>query len=266
MNIFFRELRSYRKSTLIWAASFSTLAFVFLLMFPAFTNDAELSKQILSNLPLAVRAALGVSFQTFFTVYGFFAYILTFASVAGAIQAMNLGVGVLSKEDSGKTVDFLLTKPVSRAKVITSKLAASICLLAFTNLVFSAVALVSAKLISTASFSSKTFLLISGTLLLVQIIFLALGVLLSVIIPKIKSVIAVTLPTVFTFFIIGTLGSIIGNDSVKYISPFKFYDFNYIIDHNTYEIKYLAIEAIFVVIAIVASYIIYIKKDIRAVS
>lgn len=266
MNIFFRELRCYRKSTLIWATSFSMLAVIFLLMFPAFTNDAELSKQILSNLPLAVRAALGVSLQTFFTVYGFFAYILTFASVAGAIQAMNLGVAVLSKEESDKTIDFLLTKPVSRTRVITSKLAATVCLLLFSNVVFSSVALVSAKLISTASFSSKTFLLVSGTLLLVQIMFLALGFLLSVIIPKIKSVIAVTLPTVFTFFIIGTLGSIIGNDSVKYISPFKFYDFNYIIEHNIYEIKYLVIEAIFVVIAIVASYIIYIKKDIRAVS
>ena len=75
-----------------------------------------------------------------------------------------------------------------------------------------------------------------------------------------------TLPTVFTFFIIGTLGSIIGNDSVKYISPFKFYDFNYIIEHNAYEIKYLAIEAIFVIVAIIVSYIVYIKKDIRAVS
>ncbi len=266
MNIFFHELKSYRKSTLIWATSFSMLAFIFLLMFPAFTSDAELSKQILSNLPPAVRAALGISFQTFFSVYGFFAYVLTFASVAGAVQAMNLGVGVLSKEESGKTVDFLLTKPVSRAKVMTSKLAATICLLVFTNLVFSSVALVSAKLISTAAFSSKTFLLVSGTLLLVQIIFLVLGVLLSVIIPKIKSVIAVTLPIVFTFFIIGTLGSIIGNDSVKYISPFKFYDFNYIIEHNAYEVKFLVLEAIFVIVSIIVSYSVYIKKDIRAVS
>jgi ABC-2 type transport system permease protein len=266
MNIFFRELKAYRKSTLIWAVSLSTLVLAFLMMFPAFTKDVATSQKILANFPPAIRSAFDISLQNFFTIYGFFAYLFTFVTLAGAVQAMNLGVGVLSKEDSGKTVDFLLTKPVSRVKVITSKLLAVVCLLAFTNIVFSSVALITAKIVSTAAFSSKIFLLISATLLLVQIFFLAFGILLSVIIPKIKSVVSVSLPTVFTFFFIGTLGSILGNDNFKYVSPFKFYDPNYIINHGAYETKFLVIEAVFVVVAIIASYVIYIKKDIRAVS
>ncbi len=266
MNLFLHELKSYRQSTVIWIVSLSALVVVFLLLFPAFTRDVGVTQQILSHLPPAVRSALDISLQNFFTVYGFFAYLFTFIALAGAIQAMNLGVGVLSKEESGKTVDFLLSKPISRQAVITSKLLAVLTLLVVTNVVFSAVALSVAKIVSTAAFSSKTFLLIAATLLLVQLAFAALGVLLSVIIPKVKSVIAVTLPVVFTFFIIGTLGAIIGNDTVRYVSPFKFYDPNYIISHNAYEVKFLVIEVIFVVLAIAASYVIYIKKDVRAVS
>lgn len=266
MNIYLHELKSYQKATLIWIVSLSALVVVFLLLFPAFTRDVGVSQQIIANLPPAIRSALNISMQNFFTIYGFFAYLFTFITLAGAIQAMNLGVGVLSKEDSGKTVDFLLTKPISRKAVITNKLFAVMTLIVTTNAVFSAVALVVAKMVSTAAFSSKTFLLISAILLLVQVFFAALGVLLSVIIPKIKSVISVTLPTVFTFFVIGTLGAIIGNDTVRYLSPFKFYDPNYIISHGSYETKFVVIEAIFVIIAVVVSYVLYIRKDIRAVS
>lgn len=266
MNIFFRELRAYRRSTLIWAICLSTLVVVFLSLFPAFTKDAQLAQKILANLPAVVKSALDVSLANLFSIYGFFAFLFTFTLVAGSVQAMNLGVGILSKEESGKTVDFLLSKPVSRSKVVTSKISAAFCLIFLTNIAFSSVALIMAKIVATSAFSSKTFLLISIILLFVQIFFLALGILFSVIIPKIKSAIAVTLPTVFTFFIIGMLGALLGNDNVRYISPFKFFDPNYIINHNSYEMKFLIIEIIFVIIATIASYIIYINKDIRAVS
>jgi len=53
-------------------------------------------------------------------------------------------------------------------------------------------------------------------------------------------------------------------ESVRYISPFKFFDSNYIISHNAYELKYLVIEFIFVITAIMFAYFVYIKKDIKA--
>jgi len=266
MNVFFREFKAYRKSTLIWILSLCTLVVVFLLMYPAFTKDVDVTRELMAGLPLAVRSALDISLQNFFTIYGFFAYLFTFISLAGAVQAMNLGVGIVSKEDSGKTVDFLLTKPISRANVITGKLLAAVSLLLITNLFFGLASFITARLMSAANFDSRLFLLIIVVLFLIQMLFLALGLLMSVIIHKIKLPIVVSLPTVFSFFIVGMLGAIIGNDNVKYICPFKFYDFNYIINHGYYDAKFLIIEAIFVLLSIIFSYVLYIKKDIRAVS
>ena len=80
--------------------------------------------------------------------------------------------------------------------------------------------------------------------------------------PKIKSVIAISLPTTFVFFIIGSLGAIVGNDTIRYITPFKFYDPTYIIQNNHYEWKYLLVEAIVILIAITLTYILFNKKDI----
>lgn len=266
MNVFARELKANRNSTLIWAALLSTLAVVFLLMFTAFNKDVESAQNIIGGLPLAVRNALNISLKNFFTIYGFFGYLFTFVTLAGAIQAMNLGVGMLSKEVSGKTVDFLLTKPISRTAILTSKLFAAILLILITNITFTVAALATAMSVASVDFNAALFLLISATLLFTQVIFLGLGVLFSVIIPKVKSVVAVTLPTVFTFFIIGMLGAVIGDDNVKYVTPFKFFDPNYIISNNSYEMRYIVIGALATVIAITASYIIYVKKDIRAVS
>src|SRR5512133_2182797 len=109
---------------IIWAASMSALILVFMMLYPAFTHDVAATKQLLSSLPVAVRVAFNISLGSFFTVYGFYAYILGFAVLAGAIQAMNVGTGVISKEGAGKTADFLLSKPITRSRVVTAKLAA----------------------------------------------------------------------------------------------------------------------------------------------
>ena len=266
MNVFLHELRSYRRSTLIWALSLSALAVVFLAMYPSFTNDVAASKKILANLPPSVRNVLGISLGNFFTIFGFYSYFVGFLVLAGAVQAMNIGLGVIAKEQSDKTADFLLTKPISRAAVITNKILAAIALLVITNIVFIVVSVIGAKAVSTTDFALRPLVLIALTVLLVQLFFMALGAVFAVILPKVHSVISVTLPTVFAFFIVGALGAILGNENVRYVTPFKFYDTNYIISHNTLELKFLIVEAAFIAVALAATYVIFIKKDIRAAS
>ncbi|MDP3446221.1 MAG: ABC transporter permease subunit [Ignavibacteria bacterium] len=266
MNIFLREIKAYRGSTLVWILSLCTLATMFLFMFPAFSKDVDATRAIMANLPAAVRDALDISLANFFTIYGFFAYIFTFATLAGAVQAMNLGVGIMSKEDSVKTVDFLLTKPISRFKVFVSKFLASFGLILITNFIFSSVSYSVASIVSMDGLDIQIFSLILASFFLIQLFFLALGILISMLINKIRSPITVTLPTVFGFFIIGMLGSIIGNDNVRYICPFKFYDLNYVINKGAYEMNYLYVELVVVFIAIIASYLIYSRKDIKAAS
>ncbi len=214
-------------------------------------SDVEASEKLLANLPLAMRNAIGLSIQTFFSIYGFLAYLFTFVTLAGAVQAMNLAVGLLSKEDSGKTADFLLTKPIRRSTILTSKLAAALSLIVFTNLIFCSVALITALAVSPTSFDIGTFLLVAAKLILLQVLFLALGMFAAVVLPKIKSSITVALPAVFGLFIVGTIGTVLGIDEVKYVSPFKFFDSDYIISHNTYDPQFLVLEAVIVTVAII---------------
>ena len=264
MNLFLRELKAYRKSTIIWIASLSGIAVLFMAMYPAFSQDVQALEKVLQNFPEAIRTALNLSAETFLTVSGFFGYVLSFAILAAAIQAMNLGTGVVSKEVAGKTADFLISKPVTRTHVIIAKLAAVFLLVVVTNVVFIAVSFASLSVAAPGEFDAGTILLLAGSMFLVQLFFLALGMLLGVVLPKVKSVISVSLPVVFAFYIIGMLGDVLGNTEARYVSPFRYYDPMYIIRNASLESKYLLVEAAVVVVSLVLSYVIFLKKDIHS--
>ncbi|MFZ3100605.1 MAG: ABC transporter permease subunit [Desulfitobacteriaceae bacterium] len=178
---------------------------------------------------------------------------------------MNLGISILSKEVREKTADFLLTKPVSRCKIMTAKLLSTLTSLVITDVIYLIITLIMLSLIQSGAYNLKIFLMISVTLFFVQLLFLSLGVIVSVVVPKIRSVLPISLGTVFGFFILNLLDSVIGNKATRYLIPFLYYDSAYIIKNASYETSFVVLEIVFVVAAIGASYLIYSEKDIHTV-
>lgn len=264
MNLFLRELTAYRKSTIIWVVSLSGIVMLFMAMYPAFSQDVTALEDVLKNFPEAIRTAFNLNAETFLSVSGFYGYLLVFATLAASIQAMNLGAGVVSKEVAGKTADFLLSKPVTRTRVILAKLAAVFLTLVVTNAVFIGVSFAMISAAAPGEFKAGTVFLLVLSMFLVQLFFLAVGMLFGVALPKVKSVISVSLPTVFAFYIIGMLGDVLGNTEARYVSPFRYYDSAYIIRNASLESKYLVIEAGIVIVALGLSYLIFLKKDIHS--
>lgn len=265
MNIYLHELREYRKSTLIWTGSLIAIVVLFMSMFPSFAKEADSFKQMLEGFPPEVLKAFELSVDSITTLLGFFSYSFLYIKLTGAIQAMNLGTSIISKETREKTADFLLTKPVTRTTIVTSKLLAALTSLVITNIGFLAAALLMASVVKTEDYSVEVFLMISATLFFIQLVFLALGVLVSVIFPRIKSVISVSLATVFAFFIIGMIGSTLEDEKLRYFTPFNYFDNTYIVENSSYEWAYIYTGIAVVIIAIAASYVIYIKKDTHSV-
>ena len=84
----------------------------------------------------------------------------------------------------------------------------------------------------------------------------------SVIFPKIKSVISVSLGIVFAFFMIGMISSGTDDQVLRYFTPFNYFDSFYIMDHSAYETSFIFVGAMIIIAAIVTSYIVYRKKDL----
>jgi ABC-2 type transport system permease protein len=265
MNILLHELKAYRKSTIIWTISLIMVVALFLSFYPSFTKDTEEFRKLLEGYPAALREAFGINLDNFFSILGFYCYGLSFVTLCGAIQAMNLGTSIISKEVREKTADFLLTKPVTRTTVLTNKLLAALISIIITNIVFLAAATLLAYQVATEDFNVSIFILLSLTVLFVQLIFLALGIIISVIVQRIKSVLTVSLATVFAFYFLGMFSSTSGDEAKRYLSPFKYFDTAYIIEKSSYEASFLIIGGIVMILAIGASYFIYAKRDIHSV-
>ena len=266
MNMYLHELKSLRKSTLIWTCALIALAVIYFSVYPGIVNDASDFTKLLSAYPAPVRAALGISLDNITSILGFYSMVFSFITLCGAIQAMNLGVSILSKEARERTADFLLVKPVSRPAIVSAKLLAALTMLLATNVLYYAAASMLANMVKTADYSVRVFFLINLTLFFLQLMFLAIGLVISVFFTKLKSVLPISLGIVFGLYIIGAIIATGKNDAARFISPFKYFDITYIIKNASFEAQYLIAGAVIVLTAIAASYVIYAKKDIHAVS
>lgn len=263
-NIIVHELRQYRKSTIIWIVALVAGAAFYLSLFPVFAKETAVVMKILEGYPLSFRKALGITLGSFASISGFYSFTLTYIILAGSIQVMILGTSIVSKEERGKTAEFLLTKPIRRSQILTAKLVAALILILITNIVYMISVPLLLNAITGANIPFKTFLLLSLTLFFVQLFFLGLGFLISVSAPKIRSVLAVSLTTVFGFYTAGILDSIIGNKAIRYLTPFKFFDFAYIVKNSSYEMQFIILEVIVLALTITASYYVYLRRDIRS--
>ncbi len=266
MNMYLHELKSLRKSTILWTCAIIALAVIYFSVYTSIVKDAEDFKRLLGGYPPSIRAMLGISLDNITTILGFYSMIYSFITLCGAIQAMNYGVSILSKETRERTADFLLVKPVSRGAIVSAKLLAALTMLLATNVLYYAGASITANIVKTSDYNNKLFLMISLTLLFIQLIFLAIGFMISVILPKLKSVLPVSLGVVFGFYILGAIIATGESDLARFISPFKYFSLPYILNNARYEAPYLIAGALIIVLAIFASYIIYIKKDIHSVN
>ncbi|MEA4932743.1 MAG: ABC transporter permease subunit [Lawsonibacter sp.] len=256
-----------RKSAIIWTCVLISIAALYLSLYPGMTRDAENFQKFLGGYPPAVRAMLGINLDYIASILGFYSFAFSSVTLCGAIQGMNLGVSILSKESRERTADFLLVKPVSRVSIITVKILAVLTIFAVTDIIFYAASFTITDTVKTSDFSGKLFLMINLTLIFLQVIFFSLGLVVSVFFKKLKSILPISLGVVFGFYIIGALIATGNNkEAARYLSPFKYFDISYTLQHLAYEAPYMITGAVIVAVAVITTYIIYIKKDIHAVS
>ena len=125
MNIFFRELRANLKSLLIWGAIVVLFTVVGFSKFSAYYNNPEMSA-ILNDFPSAMVSAFNLKAFNLTTVTGFFGIMFAYYGLLLSIAAAMWGSDIISKEERDKTVEFSLTLPVTREKLITAKTMAAV--------------------------------------------------------------------------------------------------------------------------------------------
>ena len=150
MTIMKHELRQGRTAFLIWTVSIAFMMVICIFMFPELKSEMASVSKIFSAMG-AFTAAFGMDRLDFGSLTGYYSIECgNVLGICGALYAALCAVDILSKEEKGKTAEFLLTHPVSRARILTEKLLAVLIMITIMNVVIYVAAIVSMILIGEA--------------------------------------------------------------------------------------------------------------------
>ena len=265
MNIYKHELKANYKIALIWIITLCGIVAMIMAFFSMMKSEMKLFVKMMDSFPPVMKAMMGIVVENFNTSIGYYTFAFTYTLLFGAIQAMNLGIGIVSKEERERTADFLLTKPVSRVRILTLKLLSALTIFVMTNVVYSAVSAVFVVSMSDGNFALTEFILINASLFFSQLIFFSIGLIISVLAKKIKTVLPVSLGLVFAFFAISAFAVTSADDKLRYVTPFQYFKTEAILAQGKYETIYIVLGLAIIVAALIASYTIFKRRDIHSV-
>jgi len=266
-NIYRYEFRARLKSVAIWSLSAAAIFLIFFSFFPTFADQAALMNEILAKFPAELRAAFDLDNVDLATVLGFYSFIFLIVQLILAIQAATYGVGLVSIEESELTADFLLSKPVSRAQVLTSKLLATLTGLTITNLVVWVSSFIAISLYrGEREYETGTLLLLLLSILIFQLFFLSVGLVISLLVKRVRSVTPYALGLGFGAYVLSAFTGVFGEVTLELITPFKHLDAAYIVRHGAYNTPLVLLNIAVTLVSLAASYWLYLRRDIPAVS
>lgn len=235
-------------------------------LYPSIADQFKNYTDMIKGFPKAMTQAFDLDKLDFSNILSYFGtYSYLYLVLAGAIYSMIQGAGILSKEESERTVEFLLSKPVTRVKVVTGKLLSVASYLLMFNILFMGSGLILIELVKKNPYKFSTLMVFALGSQLVFYLFAAFGAFLSVFIVKAKSIYPLSIGIVFGVYIVGIASDM--SDKIKgmiYVSPFKYVESSSLIETGRIELKYLVIMIVAIVIFTFSTYFFYNKKDIRA--
>ncbi|MCK5761752.1 MAG: ABC transporter permease subunit [Candidatus Izimaplasma sp.] len=258
------EFKRNFKSLLLWTSIVAGLALMMLAMFPAFAEAMESIDDILAAYPAEFMDMFrmgdgGLDMTDPYGWYGIEGYL--FVTLIGGSYAAILGSSILSKEEDDSTIEFLLSKPISRNKILLGKGFVILANLVFLNLVLGLV-----TIIAFASIGDLIiiiwFLYIVGGLIL-QLIFASIALSFSVFITKSRKVMSMSLGLVMGMYAIDIVSNVSDKyEFLKYITPFEYVSAIAIAVDKKFDPIYMLISFSIILISSTVTWWFYSKKDI----
>ena len=150
----------------------------------------------------------------------------------GAIFAMILGALIISREEDEKTIEFLLSHPVTRLEIALSKLSGFTAVIVLFNVVLLAVDIVLLEAFKTAAgYDLGAVFGVWLSALVLIYFFGAAGILLSSFVTKGGAVVGFSIGVPLIMSILNALGGVDNRlfRTLSYLSPFKYFDVEAII-------------------------------------
>jgi ABC-2 type transport system permease protein len=262
MNIFVRELKANLRSLIIWGVIVILLVVVGISKFSAYYNNPEMLS-ILDNLPQAVLNAFDLLAFNLTTVSGFFGLMFTYYALLLSIAAVMWGSDIITKEERDKTVEFSLTLPVTRSRLVTAKTLAALVNCIGLLLITWGASIVSAARYQPDAGFYKFLALCMLALFIMQLIFLSIGIFLGCAIKRYKQASSIAVSLLLGTYFLSIISTLNKNlDFLKYFTPFRYFDPAMLLHESKIDMAYVGLSAAIIVVSMVRAYVTYARRDL----
>lgn len=263
MNVFRFECRRYMISSIIWALSLTFFGFVCIQLFVAFSADVNFFETMLSAYSPEMLKAFGAELSSIRTLPGFYGFCFMYVVAAAAFQAAYMGMHIVGKELSGKSADFIFTRPMKRTHILTYKLSSVVLCLIIVNVIYSFGTFIGAKM-THLPFDAGLFMMINASMFLTQLLFCSLGFFLACYMPKIKTPLTLTTGVVCMFFLLQMVVNLEPDGLLSYISFLNYLSADSITAQGGYEMVKLGLLVVLSVTFTMSGYLHFHRRDIHA--
>ncbi len=262
MNIFIRELRANFKSLIIWGVIVILFIVVGFSKFSAYYNNPEMLS-ILKDFPSAMVSALSLNAFNLTTITGFLGIMYIYFALLLSIAAAMWGSDIISKEERDKTVEFALTLPVTRRKLITAKTMAAVVNCIGLLLITAVITVVSAQKYNPDREFYSFLSLIVLAVFITQMVFLAVGIFLGCAMKQYKRAGSVAVSILLVTYFLSIIASMNKNlEFLKYFSPFKYFDPALLLHESKLDMLFVGLSAAIIAVSLVGAYLTYVKRDL----
>lgn len=256
--MFKREMKINLKGFLIWTTILVGLFFLILVIYPNVIagESAEMMDEMLKMFPEDLLKAFNMDISSINTAFGwlksegFVMILLIIGCYAGV-----LGSNILLKEESDKTIEYLNSLPVSRTKIVTSKVFAGLIYIVLMVVLLGIFNFIGLSI--TEEFDEKLLILLSITPLLPAVVIYFMCMFLSTFTHKTKKTLGISLGIVMLSYVLQVL-STMGEklEFLKYTSAFTLADIRNVITE-------VCINPIMIVVTVTLSLILFIVTLFR---
>ena len=230
--------------------------------YAVYASDPAMLK-MLDSLPPAMLDAMNLRAFNLTTLSGFYGIMFVYFGLMGAIAAAMWGSEVISKEERDKTVEFSLVLPVSRSRVVTAKALAALVNCIALVLITWAVALTQVPTYNPDKAFYDFLALEMQAMFAIELIFLAVGLLLGCAMKQYKRSSSTAVAIILATYFMSIISSMQANlDSLKYLTPFRYFDAAAFFRSGALDSGYLLLSAVIIVACVAAAYVTYNRRDL----
>jgi ABC-2 type transport system permease protein len=262
MNIYRTELKSHWKSLIFWSLGIFGFMLAAMSKYQGYSRSGQSINELLDSLPGGVSSLLGANILDLQSAGGFFAMCALYLAIMLGVHAVLLGSGIIAKEETDKTIEFLVTKPVTRNRIFLAKVLAAATAVVFLNIVALIASIVTVNMFNEGPPINSDIIFLMPAVLFIQLIFLAVGVSFAAIMRRPKRAGIFSAAVLLATFILSSFVDITDRyDFLRYLTPFQYFDPKTIFAENAYKPAYILIATVAFIIMLAVSRFAYKSRD-----